>query len=227
MRALENTLTPEKICNDFFNGSMSKNEAEALLISLVETSEDMNIRIECIDAFEQIRIKNERIFEILEICLISDENPLIRAAAAKSFLLLFPKKGLHPLRWAIQNEKSAFVNIPLFDLLETLDNPDLEIYSTEIIKRFEVLATKYIDDNIHPQDALIMGLVELLTGRKVSSNEIMDISGEIEHFMFHYKISEDGRRIRIKNFVGELIESYNLNGKSELKFNTYRIYNRN
>ena len=224
---MEKKLTPEKICNDFFNGSMSKNEAEELLVSLVENSEDMNIRIGCIDAFEQIGIINERVFDILEICLISDENPLIRAAAAKSFLLLFPKKGFRPLKWSIQNEQSAFVIIPLFDLLETLDNSDLEIYSKEIIKRFEMLASKYIDDDIHPQDALVMGLVEMLTGRKVNSNEIVDISGEIEHFMFHYKISENGRRIRIKNFVGELNESYNLNGKSKLKFNTYKLNNRN
>ena len=145
MRALENTLTPEKICNDFFNGSMSKNEAEELLISLVETSENMNIRIGCIDAFEQIRIKNERVFKILEICLISDENPLIRAAAAKSFLLLFPKKGFRPLKWSIQNEKSAFVIIPLFDLLEILDNFELEIYSKEIIKRFECVCFHMAD----------------------------------------------------------------------------------
>jgi len=224
---LDNSLTPEKICNDFFNGSMSRNEAEELLVSLVESSEDMNIRIGCIDAFEQIGIINKRIFDILEICLISDENPLIRAAAAKIFLLLFPKKGFRPLKWSIQNEQSVFVLIPLFDLLETLDNSDLEIYSKEIIKRFEILASKYIDDDVHPQDALIMGLVEMLTGRKVNSNEIVDITGEIEHFMFHYKISENGRRIRIKNFVGELNEIYNLNGKSELKFNTYKLYNRN
>lgn len=224
---MENSLTPEKICNDFFNGSMSRNEAEELLVSLVESSEDMNIRIGCIDAFEQIGISNKRIFDILEVCLISDENPLIRVAAAKSFLLLFPKKGFRPLKWAIQNEQSAFVIIPLFDFLETLDNSDLEIYSKEIIKRFEIMASKYIDDDIHPQDAIVMGLVEMLTGRKVNSNEIVDISGEIEHFMFHYKISENGRRIRIKNFVGELNESYNLNGKSELKFNTYKLNNRN
>jgi len=119
------------------------------------------------------------------------------------------------------------VIIPLFDLLETLDNSDLEIYSKEIIKRFEILASKYIDDDIHPQDALVMGLVEMLIGRKVTLNEIVDISGEIEHFMFHYKISENGRRITIKNFVGELNERNNLNGKSELKFNTYKLYNRN
>lgn len=224
---MENRLTPEKICNDFFNGSMSRNEAEELLVSLVESSEDMNIRIGCIDAFEQIGIISKRVFDILEVCLISDENPLIRVAAAKSFLLLFPKKGFRPLKWSIQNEQSVFVIIPLFDLLETLDNSDLEIYSKEIIKRFEILASKYIDDDIHPQDALVMGLVEMLTGRKVNSNEIVDISGEIEHFMFHYKISENGRRIRIKNFVGELNEIFNLNGKSELKFNTYKLNNRN
>ena len=224
---MENGLTPEKICNDFFNGSMSKNEAEDLLVSLVESSKDMNIRIGCIDAFEQIGIINKRVFDILEVCLISDENPLIRVAAAKSFLLLFPKIGFRPLKWSIQNEQSVFVILPLFDLLETLDNSDLEIYSKEIIKRFEILASKYIDDDIHPQDALVMGIVEMLTGRRVNSNEIVDISGEIEHFMFHYKISENGRRIRIKNFVGELNEIYNLNGKNELKFNTYKLYKRN
>ena len=220
---MENSLTPEKICNDFFNGSMSRNEAEELLVSLVESSEDMNIRIDSIDAFEQIGISNKRVFDILEDCLISDENPLIRVAAAKSLLLLFPKKGFRPLKWSIQNEQSVFVLIPLFDLLETLDNSDLEIYSKEIIKRFETLASKYIDDEIHRQDALVMGLVEMLTGRKVNSSEIVDISGEIEHFMFHYKISENSRRIRIKNFVGELNERYNINGKSELKFNTYKL----
>jgi len=224
---LEKSLTPEKICNDFFNGSMSKNEAEELLVSLVESSENMNIRIGCIDAFEQIGIRNERIFDILEEYLISDENPLVRAAAAKDFLLLFPKKGYRPLLWSIKNEQSVFVLLPLFDLLETLDNSDLEIYSKEIIKRFERLASKYIDDEIHRQDALVMGLVEMLTGRKVNSSEIVDITGEIDHFLFHYKISENCRRIRIKNFVGELNEIHHLNGKSELKFNTYKRYNRN
>jgi len=224
---LDKVLTPEKICNKFFNGSMSKSEALELLVSLIENSEDMNIRIGCIEAFEQIRLENERVFKILEICLISDENPLIRAAAAKSFMLLFPKKGFRPLKWLIQNEQSAFVLLPLFDFLEILDIPDLEIYSREIIKRFESLGSEYIDDDIYPQDAMVMGLVEMLIGRKVNSNEIKDISGEIDHFMFHYKISENGRRLRIKNFVGELNERFNAQGKIELKFTTYKLYNRN
>ena len=59
-------FTPEKIHLDVKNGKISKLEAAELLISLIEGSNEAKTRKKCIEAFEKIDLKTEKIFKIFE-----------------------------------------------------------------------------------------------------------------------------------------------------------------
>ena len=50
-----------------------------------------------------VNVSDEETFKILESCLISDDTDLIRAIAASLIQKCYPKRGLRPLVWSIQN----------------------------------------------------------------------------------------------------------------------------
>ena len=70
----------------------------------------------------QINFKIDRVFKLLETCLISDDNEFVRATAAKTIALIFPKKAAEPLRWALHHETSPLVINTISKLFEGLDD---------------------------------------------------------------------------------------------------------
>ena len=122
---MNNSLTPEKILDNVINNNISFNEAIELLISIIEVSENDNIRAKSIDAFSKIDVKNNKIFKILENHLLSDESPSVRAAAAKVLISKFPKDSIDPLKWTIQRDNSAIV---LKTIAYSLENEDNQIF---------------------------------------------------------------------------------------------------
>ena len=59
-------LTPEKIYEDFRKNNLDKSTAFELLISLIEHSDDDNIRVESIKNLEKIGIDNNKLFKLFE-----------------------------------------------------------------------------------------------------------------------------------------------------------------
>ena len=115
-------FTPKQISLDVKNGKLSKLEASELLISLIDGSNEAKTRKKCLEAFEKIELKTEKVFKIIENCLVSDENPLVRSAAAKAIIRNFLKDDLSSLKWAIQHEKSPIVLKTILDLFKNVDN---------------------------------------------------------------------------------------------------------
>jgi len=106
---MHRSLSPEKICEDLELNLLSKAFAIELLFSLIESSEDPDIRSRSIDAFKRIERKDDKIFEFIENYLLSDENPHVRSAAAKLIEHSFLEEGLESLKWTIQHDKSPIV----------------------------------------------------------------------------------------------------------------------
>ena len=134
-------FTPEKIHLDVKNGKLSKLEASELLISLIEGSNEANIRKKCIEAFEKIDLKTEKVFKIIENCLVSDENPLVRSASAKAIISNFLKDDLSSLKWTLQHEKSPIVLKTILDLFKDVDNQKYKFLIKEIQKWIEDFAS--------------------------------------------------------------------------------------
>ena len=76
-------LTPEKIMYDFKHEIIKGIEAICLLKTLIEKSSDVPTRIKSIELLGGLDIKNEEAFKILESCLITDEEHIVRGTAAK------------------------------------------------------------------------------------------------------------------------------------------------
>ena len=112
------SLSPDKIYSKLISESITKNEALAHLISLVEESADANIRIRCLEIINKLHVTNDKVFNLLENCLISDDNEFVRVTAAKIIALNFPKKGVSPLKWALHHETSPLVLQTISNLFE-------------------------------------------------------------------------------------------------------------
>ncbi|MFX1303725.1 MAG: leucine-rich repeat domain-containing protein [Promethearchaeota archaeon] len=120
----------QQIKHDLEINKITRSEANALLVSLIENSEKDHYRVKCLEEFGEIIIRTEKNFQILENYLISDENPLIRSIVAKIILLKFPKLCTNPLKWVIKNDKSVFV---IKNLINSLEQSNIN-YSKLLLK---------------------------------------------------------------------------------------------
>ena len=115
---MKESLTPEKIQKDLSTGDLVRENAVELLISLIEGSDNIEIRVESIKTLENLNVQSGKIFKILENYLISDENAIVRASVAKYIIHNYLEDGLSALRWAIQHERSPMVLNLFFDSME-------------------------------------------------------------------------------------------------------------
>ncbi|MFX1315697.1 MAG: AN1-type zinc finger domain-containing protein [Promethearchaeota archaeon] len=93
-------LDVAKIYDLFNNKKLTKSKAIELLNFLIENNKDIDVTKNSILAFEVLDLKSEEVFHILENCLLSNENSLIRNTAAKVLSTNFPKKSKSLLKWA-------------------------------------------------------------------------------------------------------------------------------
>ncbi|MFX1320165.1 MAG: hypothetical protein ACFFAQ_00845 [Promethearchaeota archaeon] len=111
-------LSPIAINNALQTGELSKEKALELLKSLIESSNDAQIRSQSIEILNNIGVIDNENFKILENSLVSDENAIVRASAVKGIILNFTDKGLGLLEWVVNNDRSPLVLRVLFDKIE-------------------------------------------------------------------------------------------------------------
>ena len=75
-------LSPERIYEDFSKNVIDRTSATKLLLSLIESSEREDVRVESIKKLNHIGVNNDEVFKLLENLLISDSNETIRNTAA-------------------------------------------------------------------------------------------------------------------------------------------------
>ena len=122
-------ITPDKIYKEYLNNNLDKNAATKLFISLIENSESVKIRVECIKELDHIGISDEITFKFLENLFLSDSNEIIRYNAAITLGNNFLDKIYTPMKWALLHEESPSclktVYLTLIKILQNLVfNPD-------------------------------------------------------------------------------------------------------
>ncbi|MFX1237130.1 MAG: hypothetical protein ACFFAS_00100 [Promethearchaeota archaeon] len=123
-----------RLYQDYINNEISNDEIHHALLSILDERSSMELLTEALNIIENLSIKDNKIFEIIENLLISDENPKIRSQVATIIVKLYLKEAVSPLKWTIQNEKSSLVINALFDALESIDNDLTRILKKELLK---------------------------------------------------------------------------------------------
>ena len=99
-------LTVAKIYDYVTTNSITKSEAIELLNYFIENSENSEIRKVSILAFKILNLKSDRAYNILESCLLSDEDPEVKKSAKNVILYNFPKKSRDLLIWVRKHDKN-------------------------------------------------------------------------------------------------------------------------
>jgi len=128
-------LNLEQIYLDITNKRLKKEKAIDTLTSLIENSDNDSVRTNCIDIINSLMLKGDKVYDIIEYCLVSDEKSLVRNAAVRAIISNFPEKCIQPLTWTIRNDTSIIVLKTLFDILRTNNDPKLKKLKTRLIRR--------------------------------------------------------------------------------------------
>jgi hypothetical protein len=111
-------LTPEKIFYEYSKKIINKDLAITYLITLIEESGVDSSRIKSIKLLKFLKFKDLRIIKILENCIISESNHLVRDSALKTVHDLYKEGSSEILDWSIENEKSPIVVKSLYNILQ-------------------------------------------------------------------------------------------------------------
>ena len=80
---MKELISPGIIFYGVLNGDLSKNIARDQLLLLLEGSDNPKIRTESIETINKLKIRDPRMFKVLENSLLSDENAFVRNSAAR------------------------------------------------------------------------------------------------------------------------------------------------
>ncbi len=199
-------FTPKQIYLDVKNGKLNKLEASELLISLIEGSNEAKTRKKCLEAFEKIELKTEKVFKIIENCLVSDENSLVRSVAAKAIIRNFLKNDLSSLKWAIQHEKSPIVLKTILDLFKNIDNQKYKFLNKEIQTWIENFASII---GVVPTEAEFILDLEALFAKDGENYEIDGTTYKYYQILTDNKNSKPWLEIKDKHIVGLSLNFYN------------------
>jgi len=194
------TLIPKSIYQNFINRKINRFEAIKLLNSLIENSNDLDLRVESINLLNKIDNKNYKIFKILENYLISDESDKVRSSAAESMIRNYLEYGYESLKWSILHDKSSLVLRIIGNLLKDNDNDVILKLREDYDQRMDLIALKY--NLVSEEVPFILDL-----GINITKNNIFKLESE-----FHY-LFDDNTILAIKN--GHIIE-LSLSLKSEI-----------
>jgi len=140
------TLTPKSIYADFASNSIDKASAVELLIDLIEHSEDIDVRLECIEIFSIIDPKSQKLFNFLENLFISDSHYRCRTLAGKLLSNLFKDKVLTPMEHALQHEKALSCIITILSTLGEIESNESKAILTRKVKKIdEDRVKKYLE----------------------------------------------------------------------------------
>ncbi|MHA2186030.1 MAG: leucine-rich repeat domain-containing protein [Promethearchaeota archaeon] len=139
-------LSPKKIINEYSQNRIDKLAATKLLLSLIENTDNNKTRIECINQLDNIRVGDERSFEVLEHLLISDSNDLIRNSAAITLRNNFLDRILEPMKWSLAHDESPLclntIYLILIDILHNLARDSDPFASSSLLTEIEGMNNK-------------------------------------------------------------------------------------
>ena len=167
-------LTPKAIYKDLMNNELDKTSAVELLITLIENAEYLSTRISGIEILHKMKLKDKKIYHLLENLIISDVNENIKIYSATVLKDLFEEEAIPPLKWAIQNEKSLKCVISFIIRLGELKSNEARLVLVDYItaltrKKYKYNLKSLIEEKcIHRMSN--HELAELLVNYKVISS---------------------------------------------------------
>ncbi len=162
-------LSPKIINKSFHVGELSKKKALELLLSLIESSDDAKIRSESIETLDKIGCTGNKIFKILENCLVSDENAIVRTSAVKGVIHNFIDNGLSLLEWVVEHDKSPLVLKIIFDYFKNSNNQEFKSIKHKL-KHWSIKFSKNL--GIIPEELRFFLDIEALIAKGKKNYEI-------------------------------------------------------
>lgn len=92
-------LTVAKVYDYVTTNQMSKSEAVEMLNYFLENNDNEEVRKISILAFKVLELRSDKVYTILENCVLSDEAPNIVNTAKEILSYLFPKKSKELMNW--------------------------------------------------------------------------------------------------------------------------------
>lgn len=138
-------VSPKKIQLEFQNKNLDKKSASELLFSLIENSDDDEIRVESVQVLQNLSAFNNNTFTFLEHLFVSDSSEKVRAAAAKVIETDFLEKALTPMQWALVHEDDYECIITIIETLAKINNEKSKSILIKELKKIEKL--KYLDES--------------------------------------------------------------------------------
>jgi len=172
--------TPKDIFQNVLDKKISKNEALRLLHSLINESNNPEIRVSVIEVIESLSIFNESVYSILEKALISDESDLVRYKAANVLINNFKISDDTPLFYALENEDSVYV---LRNLLQLCLNSEKKVLQ-QLQETIKSRISKFY--NLRPEDAQFILDIDYLDYLKFREN--------FNDFVERFNIQEDEKQ---------------------------------
>ena len=131
---MNNNQNPHYFFTLYMNGQINAKALLDYLITIIEKSEDLSVRIEGIELLTNLNLKNESVYKLVENMLVSDENHVIRALCFKYLLENYYKSAQDLLKWAISNDNSTlflkeiepYLKLNEFNLLNSLFDQRIE-----------------------------------------------------------------------------------------------------
>lgn len=175
-------LIPKKILEDYKNNNLNKQSAIKSLISLIENSDNDEIRVECLRNFEKIGIDGEKIFKFLENLLISDSSNDVRRVTAELIQKNFIKKALPVMKWAITYETDCDCLYYIINALKKINNEASKSVLIEEVRKIKKLKYLLPDSNISNKP-FKKDLKKLFKAQKF---EVLDL--ELADIIINFKI---------------------------------------
>jgi len=96
---IEKDLSVAKIYELRTTKQINTTLASDLLAHFLETSEEIDVKINSIMAFKILNLKNDTVFALLEGIILSEENPEVKNKALAVITDLFPKRSKEVRNW--------------------------------------------------------------------------------------------------------------------------------
>ncbi|TFF91906.1 MAG: hypothetical protein EU543_06050, partial [Promethearchaeota archaeon] len=133
------SFTPAILYSNYLNHNISFSKTVDLLLNFIENNCDPKIRLDSLDILMKIGSEIPETYNILERCLISEEEEKIRARAAELLYSFFLKKSLKSLIWSIRNDKSFLVLNTFQKIINKIRN---HLVFDEFQKRIDKLSNR-------------------------------------------------------------------------------------